>query len=208
MVKRELKLHLYIMSSDSGFAPHVTDNLLTLATCKPKIRRMALVGDYLLGIAGKELSKKCGKTPYRLIYLAKITDKKTFDQYSTDSKYTDRRENIYFRNSETREWNQKTNNSHGRKQKDTDLKGCYSLLSDYFIYRGRHCEQLDDEKFSEVLRLLRRAPRADHKPKDLSSNPNVMNLIDSIFSEYKDEMNKYQEPIESKESLHVSCRKY
>ena len=39
----------YTLQTDSGMAPCVDDGLLTLATCKPKIRARAMPGDWVLG---------------------------------------------------------------------------------------------------------------------------------------------------------------
>lgn len=39
----------YILRHDTGIAPCVDDGLLTLATCKPTIRRTARAGDWVMG---------------------------------------------------------------------------------------------------------------------------------------------------------------
>ena len=42
--KRLARFYRYVLVSDDGVAPCVDNNLLTLATCKPLIRRTARVG--------------------------------------------------------------------------------------------------------------------------------------------------------------------
>lgn len=43
----------YVLAHDSGFAPCVDDGLLTLCTCKPRIRADANVGDWVVGFIPK-----------------------------------------------------------------------------------------------------------------------------------------------------------
>lgn len=43
------RIFRYILVHDHGIAPCPTDGLITLATCKPSIRRTAAVGDWVLG---------------------------------------------------------------------------------------------------------------------------------------------------------------
>jgi Nucleotide modification associated domain 2 len=58
-------VYFYKMTSDSGMAPCVDQGVLSLAICKPSIRRRAQEGDIIFGFGGKAL----GET---LIYAAKI----------------------------------------------------------------------------------------------------------------------------------------
>ena len=64
----------YIITRDFGFAPNPFQGVLTLATCKPKIRKAAQVGDYLIGNSNKATGNK-------LISMSKVDDITTFDQY-------------------------------------------------------------------------------------------------------------------------------
>lgn len=43
------RIYRYILASDFGMAPCPADGLITLATCKPVIRRTAQPGDWVLG---------------------------------------------------------------------------------------------------------------------------------------------------------------
>jgi hypothetical protein len=49
------KVYLYKMTVDAGGAPCVYDGMLSLAICKPAIRRTASFGDFILGFAGNSL---------------------------------------------------------------------------------------------------------------------------------------------------------
>ncbi|RDU55497.1 hypothetical protein CQA49_03270 [Helicobacter sp. MIT 00-7814] len=68
------------MTVDSGFAPNYDFGVLTLATCKPYIREVAKVGEWIAGFSSKTLDgSEIGKE--KLIYLAKITKRLTFAEY-------------------------------------------------------------------------------------------------------------------------------
>lgn len=62
------KGYSYVVARDFGFAPNPFNGFLTLATCKPKIRKWAQVGDFVIGNANKQLNNK-------LIYMMKVTKK-------------------------------------------------------------------------------------------------------------------------------------
>ncbi len=49
--KRIPKFYLYKMTVDDGGAPCVQDGVLTLAICKPTIRRVAPEGSFSIGFA-------------------------------------------------------------------------------------------------------------------------------------------------------------
>jgi Nucleotide modification associated domain 2 len=65
------------MTVDNLGAPHVADGLLSLAICKPMIRRGAQVGDYIFGFAGVALGAG------RLIYAAVVTEVFVREDYYT-----------------------------------------------------------------------------------------------------------------------------
>lgn len=63
-----MRIFVYKMTHDDGAAPCVQDDLLTLAICKPTIRKKAEQGDYIVGIGGKDLGIG------RVIYAAEVLD--------------------------------------------------------------------------------------------------------------------------------------
>jgi len=83
----------YVMPHDTGLAPCFEDGLMTLALCKPLIRKNAKVGDWLMGYA----SKKDGKS-HSLIYYAKITSTPTMHEYMDG--VSSRTDHIYSKNHE------------------------------------------------------------------------------------------------------------
>ena len=77
---------------DSGGAPCVKDDLLSLAICKPQIRRTARRGDRVYGFGGNN-----DFPPNRMIFMARITDRLAAGRYYELSEYADRPDAIYTR---------------------------------------------------------------------------------------------------------------
>ena len=90
-------MYIYKLTADSGCAPCVDGELLTLAICKPRIRRGAQAGDLLIGFAGSELSPD-----NRLIYIARVTAVEDDGGYYDKPTYRDRRDWIYVRRADGR----------------------------------------------------------------------------------------------------------
>lgn len=81
----EKYLYCYKMTWDTECAPNPHEGVLTLAICKPTIRRCSQIGDWISGWTAKAVHGKGGQIyPFdaqKLIYLAKITKKLTFEEY-------------------------------------------------------------------------------------------------------------------------------
>lgn len=78
-----MKLYSYIVARDFGFAPNPFFGYCTLATCKPKIRAGADVGDWIVGTGAKTRYKLAG----RLIFAMKVSETLTLDEYWRDSRF-------------------------------------------------------------------------------------------------------------------------
>jgi hypothetical protein len=48
-------VYVYVVDRDFGFAPNPFYGVLTLATCKPRIRSVASMGDWVIGVGGARL---------------------------------------------------------------------------------------------------------------------------------------------------------
>jgi len=87
------RLYVYKLTTDNRGAPCVDgDRLLTLAICKPMIRRTARVGDVLFGFAANSLSPD-----NRLIYIARVTSVEEDGDYYEKATYEHRGDRIYIR---------------------------------------------------------------------------------------------------------------
>lgn len=151
-----IRLFSYKLVNDSGFAPNPFHGFITLANCKPRIRRAKKIGDWIAGFTSTGLNgDKVGNE--RLIYLMKVTDKIDYYEYWTNSKYQYKIPQLNSRKIENKagdniykpikdnEFIQIKNNNHSEKDKERDLNGKYVLISDLFYYFGKSAIYLPSE---------------------------------------------------------------
>ena len=82
MEKHENRLYSYKMARATGFAPNPHFGVLTLATCKAGLRRVAPPGCWIAGWTSGSLAEcpdPVGEE--RLVYLARVTKKLTYAEY-------------------------------------------------------------------------------------------------------------------------------
>lgn len=72
----------YVVARDYGFAPNPFNGYCTLATCKPRIRHSAKVGDWVFGTGSSPAGLK-----ENLIYAMRVTEKMTFNEYWDDQRF-------------------------------------------------------------------------------------------------------------------------
>lgn len=145
-----MRLHSYIVEHDHGFAPNPFHGVCTLATCKPRIRQHAGVGDYVLGTGSKKR-----RLQDRIVFLLRIGRIITFDEYWSDPKYELKRpvmngsfvqrygDNIYHRDPHTGGWIQE-DSFHSREGGQVDPENLetdtgatdHVLIADWFVYWG------------------------------------------------------------------------
>jgi hypothetical protein len=75
---------------DFGFAPNPFFGFCTLATCKPKIRKYASVGDWVVGTGAKDANGYSG----RLIYAMQVCEVLNFEAYWSDPRFIQKRPNL------------------------------------------------------------------------------------------------------------------
>ena len=98
------RLFSYIVAADTGFAPNPYHGYCTLATCKPRIRGSAEIGDWIVGTGSKANGRNgC------LVYAMKVSEVMSFDEYWNDPRFLAKRpdtssdkknacgDNIYYR---------------------------------------------------------------------------------------------------------------
>ena len=143
------KLFSYTVARDYGFAPNPFYEFCTLATCKPRIRKSASVGDWIVG-AGTKTKDRYG----HLVYAMRVSEAMSFDEYWNDPRFREKRpemhasvkkafgDNIYHHDDTTQHWCQ-TDSHHSYKcgtpnghnvLHDTQVDRI--LVSDDFIYYG------------------------------------------------------------------------
>jgi len=112
-------IYSYVVARDFGFAPNPFHGICTLATCKPRIRKGAVLGDWVVGTgSGAAARKRAGY----LVFAMKVEEAISFDDYWKDERYLLKRpnlrgskkmalgDNIYHRKGEGDDWKQ--SNSH------------------------------------------------------------------------------------------------
>jgi hypothetical protein len=164
-----MKLYSYVIINDSGFAPDPSDNYCTLACCKPKIRKNADVGDWVVGTGSKST---VGND--KLVYAMKITEKMDFDRYFKDNRFKDRLDNIYYL--ENGSWKQKENNFHYESDIKHDLSGLYVLVSSKYHYFGKNAVKIP----AEFRGIIKKGP--GHKSN--FNNELIASFIDWLEKNY------------------------
>lgn len=146
----------YVVVRDYGFAPNPFWGFLTLATCKPVIRRNANVGDFVIGHAPSADGNK-------LIYIMKVSKIVSFDEYWNDVAYSIKKpimngsltrmygDNIYHHN-ESHEWIQEDSHhslengvtNEDNLKRDTGTTDNV-LIANEFIYLGKSMIDFPEE---------------------------------------------------------------
>jgi len=142
-------LFIYVVDRDFGFAPNPFHGMCTLATCKPRLRRSAQVGDWVLGVGGSRL-----KATGRCVFAMRVGRILTFNQYWRDIAFRDKRpirngskkmmvgDNIYHRRSPTEPWRQEDSHHSLPDGKlnphnvSNDTQTDAVLVGDVFFYFG------------------------------------------------------------------------
>ena len=158
-----MRLFSYKLTNDSGFAPNPFGPTLTLATCKPEIRRCKLVGDWIAGFTSKKLaSHEVGSE--RLIYLMRVAEKLPMRDYFSDSRFQDKIPDTSARGPMTKagdniyrplrpdadDFEQLPNPNHSDMHYRRDISGRYVLIADEFYYFGDSALDLPLECRPEV----------------------------------------------------------
>lgn len=142
-----MKLYSYCIPIDDGAAPNPYWGLCTLVICKPKIRAVAKVGDWIAGVGGMNVNGKdySGK----LVYTMKVTEvltMKVYDRFcrkGLKEKIPHVRHKDYARrvgdciyDFDKDPTGRLRPSVHNYKNKATDLGGKHALMSDHYYYFG------------------------------------------------------------------------
>jgi hypothetical protein len=144
-----MRLYSYVVARDFGFAPNPFHGVCTLATCKPRIRSVAQIGDWVLGTGSKSAGRE-----KRAVYAMRVTGTLTFEEYWADARFQGKKpnlrgskkqafgDNIYYRSPDTRRWCQLDSHhslndgSPNPANIKTDTGTDRMLYSDDFVYWG------------------------------------------------------------------------
>jgi hypothetical protein len=137
------------VARDYGFAPNPFFGVCSLATCKPRIRKAAAIGDWVVGTGSR-----ARKREKRVVFAMRVTDAMSFEKYWADPRFQRKKvnlrgskkqafgDNIYARDEETGRWCQA--NSHHSLDDGSpnplNIKADTStnriLISEDFVYWG------------------------------------------------------------------------
>ncbi len=159
-------LRSYKMTVDTGFAPNPYGRTLTLATCKPDMRKCVQEGEW---IAGFTSSKMCGHKvgEERLVYLMRVAKKLHVRDYFSDPGFEDKipdldtnsreaqaGDNIYrplvSNANSSEDFEQLENPNHVARDRKWDIDGEWVLVADEFYYFGKSAIALPGRMRPEV----------------------------------------------------------
>lgn len=156
-------IYVYKLITDNGGAPCVYRGILSLAICKPKIRKTANVGALVFGVGGQRLAG-------RLIYAAYVTEKPPVGEYYRNSRFHNRPDCIY-REVDGRPERISNAQFHSKyDESGTDVGGqfekAFVLLSNDFCYFGETGTtdyMKSSPTLTSMLARLKRGHRRNHQ---------------------------------------------
>ncbi|MEO0406746.1 MAG: hypothetical protein AAF289_05285 [Cyanobacteria bacterium P01_A01_bin.135] len=149
------RLFTYTIPVDDGAAPNPFSGLCTLAICKPGIRRVAKVGDWVAGLGSKNAPS--GDLSGRLVYAMRVEEILTLEAYDRraeeewphripdiTSPLLQRRLGDCIYDFSSAGEPRLRNSVHGPGNVKTDLGGRNALLSRDFYYFGKRAIPLSE----------------------------------------------------------------
>lgn len=161
-----MRIYSYAIPYDSGFAPNPFWGYCTLATCKPRIRRTAKEGDWVIGTGSV---RNVGNE--RLVYAMRVTEVIPLEDYWVDKRFEKKKpgkgkkrlvaDNIYYRDKKgnVRQYFPSKHSYPDKENLETkehDLKGENVLISKSgnFYYFGREALKIPES----LLCLVKKGP--------------------------------------------------
>jgi hypothetical protein len=173
-------IFIYKLVADNGGAPCVSGNALSLAICKPKIRKVADKGSIIFGFGGKRYGEK-------LIYIAVVTDKRGVDYYK-ETRFAERPDCIYEISSGAahRKKSAKFHKDTDERPKDigAQFKNAHVLLSDDFRYFGKNGTADYKKRFERVKTLIEGLKQGHRRHLDDDLRRELMSLKNQIWRSF------------------------
>lgn len=176
LVSKDTNMFSYVLRWNTGFAPNITGGYCTLVCSKPKIRKKARIGDWVIGT----LSKSSG--PDKLVYVMRVNEALSFDEYFRDKRFENKKptldpkgDNIYYKENER--YIQLKNDNHPKKHLQLDTSVDRVLISSLFWYFGNKSPKIPNE-FRSLMKS-----GSEHKRE---KNPILMkNFVSWLSSNYR-----------------------
>jgi hypothetical protein len=167
---------------DNGGAPCVWNNLLSLAICKPKIRKTAEKGSVIFGFGGKEYEE-------RLIYIARVTGRLEGGAYYRRRRYARRPDCIYRVENRrpVRKSSAKYHVNSDQSKKDVGLRfeKAFVLLSNDFRYFGGKGTEDYKRRYPKIARLIEDLTQGHRRHHSATLRGELMALKAEIWRKYR-----------------------
>jgi hypothetical protein len=182
MSASEPDIYVYKMVADNGGAPCVVGGLLSLAICKPKIRRTAGKGALVFGFGGKGYEE-------RLIYIARVTAKLEGAAYYRQREYSRRPDCIYCSENgqPVRKASARYHFDSDQRKKDVGFhfENAFVLLSDDFRYLGKKGTDGFKERYPKLRRLIENLKQGHRRHHSAELRNELLALKAEIWKKYQ-----------------------
>ena len=147
-------LFSYCIRYDGGAAPNPFWGVCTLVICKPRIRSVAKVGDWIVGTGS--VNSPIGDIGGQAVYIMQVSKKMTMEAYNAFVKtHLPNKIPKWFSKDVRRRLGDAVydfsvdppslrRSVHNESHRERDLGGKYALLSEHFFYFGDQPRQLPD----------------------------------------------------------------
>lgn len=135
-----MRVRTYVIATDAGSAPNYDPPFVTLAVCKPRIRRNASFGELVLAFAGRGVNPF---EPHAVVWAGVVAEKMTFADYWRDKRFAVKKpdrsphpDNFYRPLDGGLAWVE--NPTHGPESSERDTGGQYVLVFEPVWRFGAH----------------------------------------------------------------------
>jgi hypothetical protein len=176
----EPSIYVYKLVTDNGGAPCVKGKLLSLAICKPRIRKTAQEGSLIFGFGGREYNEK-------LIYIARVTGKLEGQDYYQRPGYADRPDCIYRVEGRRAVWKASAiyhSSDEIRKDVGLHFEHAFVLLSDDFRYLGKRGTADYKHKYRKLGALIKNLSQGHRRFYSSELRAQLLDLKDEIWAKF------------------------
>lgn len=175
-------IYVYKVVADNGGAPCIWHGLLSLALCKPKIRKSADRGSLVFGFGGKDYKE-------RLIYIAEVTKKPKVGEYYRSAIFANRPDCIYKDVSGVarRNKNVQFHKHSDERRKDVGLKfqNAHVLLSRDFRYFGKRGTDAYKQRFPAIRNLVESLTQGHRRNHSSRLRSQLLDLKKTVWQKYR-----------------------
>lgn len=135
----------YRMTSDTGFAPCVSNAHMSLACCMVLVRKRAPVNAWIAGWGGARYG------PGNLIYLMKVRWERSFQEYFECPQFRQRVDNVYHKVGGAYRQLSTARAHYSLKEQSHDTSVDRVLVATRFVYFGKKKLKVERKKFRDFI---------------------------------------------------------